>query len=165
MSQGGENIDPENHVDATSSILTYASNTADFHPATAEITKTAKQLDAYIQKVSSFPGFVLTYNEQSSLFQSSVNKIIDSVKRMADTVLSQSHGDESRSLFSQAAVTKANDSTLVEVSIFYTILHLQKDTSGKKTYTQQSYTINRFVFKVLAAVLTANAEAFAQEIL
>ncbi|KAF9080418.1 hypothetical protein BGX29_005330, partial [Mortierella sp. GBA35] len=141
--------DPKNHVDATSSILTYAGNAADFHPATADITKTAKQFDAYIQKVSSFPGFFLTFNEQSSSFQSSVNidtmiadikstydgvlavdinKLIDSINRMADTVLSQSHGDESRSLFSQAAVTKASDSTLVEVSIFYTTFHLKKDT-------------------------------------
>ncbi|KAG0217802.1 hypothetical protein BGX33_009506 [Mortierella sp. NVP41] len=178
--------DPKNHVDATSSILTFAGNAADFHPATSDITKTAKQFDAYIQKVSSFPGFVLTYNEQSSSFQSSVNidvmindiksaydgvltvdvnKLVESIERMANTVLSQSHADESRSLFSQAAITKASDSNLVEVSIFYTTFHLKKDQSGKKTYTEQSYSINRTVFKVLTSVLTANAQKFAQSIL
>ncbi|KAI1291360.1 hypothetical protein EDD11_008978 [Mortierella claussenii] len=177
---------PRNHVDATSSILTYAGNAADFHPATQDITQTAKQYDAYITKVSSFPGFVLKFNEQSHSYQTSVNidsmisdiknaydgvlavdinKIVESVERMANTVLSQSTSDESRSLFSQAAVTKASDSTLVEVSIFYTTFHMKKSQSGKKTYLEQSYNINRTVFSVITSVLTANAEKFAEKIL
>ncbi|KAG0369039.1 hypothetical protein BC939DRAFT_500686 [Gamsiella multidivaricata] len=178
--------DPKNHVDATASILTFAGNKANFHPATQDISQAAQSYDNYIDKISTFPGFTLTFNERSQSFQSSVNidlmigdiksayegvvevdvtKVVDSVKRMANSVLSQSHADESRSLFNQMAIKRTSASTAVDVSIFYTTFHMKKDKSGKKTYTEQSYSINRTVFKVNAAVLVANAETFAESIL
>ncbi|KAF9098627.1 hypothetical protein BGX23_005693 [Mortierella sp. AD031] len=176
--------DPKNHVDATSSILSFAANRADFHPCTQNPIELAKHFNAFIQAISTFPGFFLTYNEQSSSFQTSTNidimiadiksayegvvsveiqKIIDSISRMANNVISQSHSDGSRVMFVQLGVTRANDNDIT-ISIFYTTLHMRKDMSGKRTYTDQSYTINRMVFKVQNSVLVANADFFAQRI-
>ncbi|KAF9093408.1 hypothetical protein BGX29_009953 [Mortierella sp. GBA35] len=177
--------DPKNHVDATSSILSFAGKSANFHPITQNPVELAKHFDAYLSKISSFPGFFLTYNEQTSIFQTSTNidtmisdiksaydgvlivdhdALVNIITQMANSVLSQSTSDESRVMFVLLGVTKANDSSEVEISIFYTTLHLKKDHSGKKTYIAQSYSINRTVFKVYTSVLVANAEMFAQKI-
>ncbi|KAG0203883.1 hypothetical protein BGX28_003983 [Mortierella sp. GBA30] len=174
------------HVDATTSILTFAGNAAGFHPNVDDLNVVAEKYDAYIDKINGFPGFFLSFNHKSKSYQTSidinlmvsdikdayegvltldVDKIVESVKKMANSVLSKSHSDESQSLFVQTAVRKDPNSDKVEVSIYYTTFHMKKDKSGKKTYTEQAYTINRTKFDVITSALTANADSLAEKIL
>ncbi|KAF9090697.1 hypothetical protein BGX29_011336 [Mortierella sp. GBA35] len=150
----------------------------------SSLANAARTFDQYVIEVISFPGF-LRFNEQSSSFQLSINidlmlndiksaydgvvdldpeKILESIQRMGDTVLYQSHAEESRSLFAQAAVRAADDSTKVEISIFYTAFRMKKNTSEKKTYTEQSYTVNRTVFEVIPSFLIEAADDLSQTI-
>ncbi|KAG0204071.1 hypothetical protein BGX28_003882 [Mortierella sp. GBA30] len=176
---------PKNHVDATSSILTYSANAANFHPASQDITECAKQYDSYIDNISTFPGFYLTFNHNTESHQTSKNvdgmisdiknayegvlavdvkKIVDSVNQMANSVLSESKSEASQSLFSQSAVVATPNSNVVEVSIFYTTFSMDR-VKGKKNLVEQSYQINRTVFKVLTSVRTSSAGVFAEKVL
>ncbi|KAI7828571.1 hypothetical protein BC939DRAFT_443284 [Gamsiella multidivaricata] len=174
---------PKNHVDATSSVLTFAGNQTNFHPAWQDMTTASRNYSAYVNKIGSFPGFILTLNDQPQPYRSSydpmrmisdimsaysgvidvdVQQVISSIIRMANSVLSSSSADASKSLFNQMAVQKDPSSDTVRISIFYTILHMRKETSGKDTYVSQEYTINRAAFRVDGSVLVENAEVLAQ---
>lgn len=176
---------PNNHVNASSSVLTFCSNETGFHPATQDISESAETYDAYIQKVSTFPGFALSHNDTSRSLQTSIDAevmiadiesvyegvltvdvkgITSSMQRMAQTVLSQSEAEESKSLFNQMSVNNVSSSG-VEIGIFYTTFSMKKNTDGKKVYTSQSYFVSRTVFLVNSAVLVANAEQLAQKII
>ncbi|KAG0242800.1 hypothetical protein BGW41_003476 [Actinomortierella wolfii] len=169
--------DPKNHPDAVGTILTHAATLTNFFPAKG-LEDQSKQFGDYITKVSTFPGFLLTYNEQTSQMQTEVNvdlmidqiksaydgvmgadvgKVIDSVKSMANSILNHSSKTADKALFTQMTISKEDDNYLY-VSIFYTTLHMEYDKSGKKTYSSQKYYINRSLFRVLTATLTTNAE-------
>jgi len=120
---------------------------------------------------------MLTYNEQSGQEETSVNidtmvseiksayegvvgvnvdQVVESINKMANSILNHSSKSASKSVFTQMTITK--DSGVLVTTIFYTNLHMEVKKSGKKTYSSQSYYINRSVFKVLTQSLVANAE-------
>ncbi|KAG0206567.1 hypothetical protein BGX33_007334 [Mortierella sp. NVP41] len=175
-----------NHVDAASSILSFAGHSTIFHPNTQNPVELARWIDAYIAKIDAFPGFLLTFNEQSQTIPTSTNidtmvsgikstfdgvlaietkTLVDTINRMANTVVSQSTSNESRVMFVVLGVTAADDSDLVEISIFYAVQNMKKDeTTGKKTYAEQSFAINRTVLKILTSTNVANAAVLAARI-
>ncbi|GJJ79145.1 hypothetical protein EMPS_11504 [Entomortierella parvispora] len=167
--------DPANHPDAVGTILTHSAKLASFFPAKG-LDNQQEQFGAYIEKVSTFPGFLLVYNEQTGQSQTSVNtdlmikdiknayegvigadvnKVIDSINNMANSIKNKSTHRADKSVFTQMTITE--DSGNLVATIFYTQLHMELETSGKKTYSSQSYYVNRSVFKCLSATLVANA--------
>ncbi|KAF9158705.1 hypothetical protein DFQ26_007319 [Actinomortierella ambigua] len=174
--------DPRNHPDAVGTILTHAAKLTNFFPAKG-LEDQSEQFGNYIVKVSSFPGFLLTFNEQSAqkhtnvnvnvmideikraydgVIGADVNRVVASIKDMANSIANKSSDTADRSLFTQMAIIgKPGDSSLY-VTIFYTTLHMEVNKEGKKTYTSQSYKINRSVFKVLTSSLTLNAEKLSE---
>lgn len=120
---------------------------------------------------------MLTYNEQSGQEETSVNidtmideiksaydgvvgvnvnQVVDSINKMANSILNHSSKSATKSVFTQMTITM--DGSQLVTTIFYTNLHMEVNHSGKKTYSSQSYSINRSIFKVLTATLVANAE-------
>ncbi|GJJ76918.1 hypothetical protein EMPS_09277 [Entomortierella parvispora] len=172
--------DPKNHPDAVGTILTYAATMADFFPAKGLENQT-DQFTSYIEKVCTFPGFMMTYNEQSAQEETSVNidtmineiksayegvvgvnmnQVVDSINQMANSILNHSSKSANKSVFTQSTITE--DNGVLVTSIFYTNLRMELTHSGKKTYSSQSYSINRSVLKVLSASLVANADKLNQ---
>ncbi|KAF8927310.1 hypothetical protein BGZ47_002214, partial [Haplosporangium gracile] len=47
--------DPSNHVGATASILVFSAKSADFSPTTQEPKSLIQNLDAFVQKATTFP--------------------------------------------------------------------------------------------------------------
>ncbi|GJJ79146.1 hypothetical protein EMPS_11505 [Entomortierella parvispora] len=60
-----------------------------------------------------------------------------------------------RSVFAQMTISQTTAGELV-ATIFYTKLSMQLD-QGKKTYSSQTYSVNRSVFKILTSTLVNSA--------
>ncbi|KAF9973382.1 hypothetical protein BGZ73_003365 [Actinomortierella ambigua] len=174
--------DPKNHPDAVGTILTHAATLANFFPAKGLEDQTDK-FSQYITKVSSFPGFMLTFNEQTGQKQThvdvdlmideikqayegvigaDVNKVVTSIKSMANSIINKSSNKADRSLFTQMSIMSPQGDSALYVTIFYTTLHMEMNQQHKKTYSSQSYYINRSVFKVLTNSLISNADKLAE---
>ncbi|KAG0348295.1 hypothetical protein BG005_011622 [Podila minutissima] len=86
-----------------------------------------------------------------------VGSIIDSLTKMAQSIVNKSNDKINDSIFTQMAITKPNNTGQLYVSIFYTTLTMEINKDKKKTYRSQAYYVNRSVFKVTTAFLTAYA--------
>lgn len=169
--------DPRNHENAVGRIWTFCSEKTGFIPA-ASIEGQADKYDAYIEQISTFPGFYLEFSRKSArkhtsnnidlmindikgmydgVLDTNVQNIITSLTNMAQSIIHSSHERVKDSLFTQMAITKPNNTGQLFVSIFYTTLMMEVDKQGKKTYRSQEYEVNRAVFKVNTAFLTAYA--------
>ncbi|KAF9367390.1 hypothetical protein CPC16_006565, partial [Podila verticillata] len=165
-----------NHANAVGRIWTFCSDRTMFVPAMG-MKGQADKFPAYIEKISTFPGFYLEFNDQTTCKQTNddinviINEIItmydgvldvdiqavlDSVTKMAETIVNSSDKLED-SVFTQMSITKPNNNQQLYVSIFYTTLKMEVNSQGKKTYSSQEFCINRSVFVVKSDFLTANA--------
>lgn len=177
---------PKNHVDAVSSILTYCSTQTGFVPLTNSIKEAAQKYNAYVGKVSTFPGFTLNFSRATSSRETSIDvqlmikqikeayegvltvdvtKLTKSIEDMANSVLSQKVSEKSDNLFNQVVLKKDSSSDKVNISIFNTVLYMKKEQSGKTTYSEQSYSVGRAVWIVNATYLAAYADTLANRIL
>ncbi|KAF9299104.1 hypothetical protein BGZ74_009111 [Mortierella antarctica] len=86
-----------------------------------------------------------------------VGSIIDSLAKMAQSIVNKSNDKINDSIFTQMAITKPNNTGQLYVSIFYTTLVMEINKDKKKTYRSQAYYVNHTVFKVNTAFLTACA--------
>ncbi|KAF9974210.1 hypothetical protein BGZ73_002432 [Actinomortierella ambigua] len=173
---------PEWHGSAVSSVLTKSSTITGFYPA-AGLEEAANHFDDYIRQVSSFPGFVLVSSEETGSHDTSVdvskivNAIVDaysgfvsadikkveqSVSDMANSILNHSSKQAHKGIFTQSTVDNQNGT--FTTTIFFATLDMSLDTSGKYTYTEQTYKIMRSVLQVNGAWLSAHAEELAQKI-
>ncbi|KAG0236510.1 hypothetical protein BGW42_003416 [Actinomortierella wolfii] len=59
--------DPENHLTALASIVVFAAETTSFKPAILPPKSLDTSLDDFINKVATFPGFILSEHEQGSI--------------------------------------------------------------------------------------------------
>ncbi|KAG0014335.1 hypothetical protein BGZ81_000525 [Podila clonocystis] len=169
--------DPANHDNAVGRIWTFCGEKTKFHPAMS-ILGQADKFPAYIEMISTFPGFYLEFNRQSSRKQTSndinliindiksmyegvldvnIQGVVDSLQSMAATIANNKKDEIEDSVFTQMSITKPNQSGTLYVSIFYCTLKMTVDTKGKKTYRSQEYYVNRSVFVVNRSFLTAYA--------
>jgi len=169
--------DPKNHGNAVGRIWTFCSEKTGFIPAMG-LKDQADKFPDYIQKICTFPGFYLEFNRPTCRKQitNDINQLIDDIKTMYDGVLDvniqdvidsvskmamtivNSRSDElNDTVFTQMSITKPNETNSLYVSIFYCTLMMEVDKQGKKTYRSQEYCINRLVFKVNTSFLTTYA--------
>ncbi|KAF9924498.1 hypothetical protein FBU30_005547 [Linnemannia zychae] len=169
--------DPKNHANAVGRIWTFCSDRTGFIPAMG-IKGQAEKFPAYIEQISTFPGFYLEFNRQSGRKETStdinliindikgmyegvldvnVQQVVDSLNKMAKTIANSKHVTINDSVFTQMSITKPNQTNTLYVSIFYCTLSMTVDQSGKKTYRSQEYYVNRTVFVVNTGFLTAYA--------
>ena len=173
----------KNHADAVASILAHCGQRAGFDPRCAG--GTPGNYPAYFDAIATFPCFTLEFDQQSSRYQTSVNlnrmipditgsyqgvievdsgKVRTSIENMARAAHVGQHQSSYTTLFNQMAVTTAPNSDAISVSVFYTLLHMALDNSGKATYQQQEYSIRRVVFRTITSSLVVNAETLAGKI-
>ncbi|KAG0253406.1 hypothetical protein DFQ27_007425 [Actinomortierella ambigua] len=172
--------DPRNHPDAVGTILTYAAKQTNFCPSEG-LAGQIEQFHKYITKVSTFPGFMLTFDKPTSheittdnltlmiddiirayegVVDADITKIVSSIEAMANSIINSSSSGAGPVLFTQMTIMGNSGDPSLLLTIFYTTLQMKVSTSGKKTIASpQSYTIHRKVFEVLTASLVANAEA------
>ncbi|KAF9197805.1 hypothetical protein BGZ59_005128 [Podila verticillata] len=138
----------------------------------------ADKFPAYIEEISTFPGFYLEFNRQTGRKQTNndinliindikamydgvldvnIQGVVDSLNKMAQTIANSTSDKLEDSVFTQMSITKPNSNNQLYVSIFYTTLKMEVDTQGKRTYRSQEYYVNRSVFVVNTSFLTAYA--------
>ncbi|KAF9992274.1 hypothetical protein BGZ80_002840 [Entomortierella chlamydospora] len=159
---------PKNHANAVGCIWTFFSEKTGFIPAMG-LKGQADKFPDYIEQISTFLGFYLEFNRQSGRKQTSnnINLIINDIKSMYDGVLDVNIKGIVDSLNNMAKTIansshdkiddSPNHSNMLYVSIFYCTLSMTVDNSGKKTYHEQEYYVNRSVFVVNSSFLTAYA--------
>ncbi|KAG0321536.1 hypothetical protein BGZ97_011041 [Linnemannia gamsii] len=168
--------DPANHADAAATVLTYSGKSVDFIPSLG-LKGQADKFNAYIKKISTFPGFVIENSQETGENVTSQNvdtmigqiknayvgfasadldSIVASVEAMANSILNKSSKESDKSIFSQDTVSKTNNSTYI--TIFFTTLSMHENQQGKKTYIEQSYRIFRTLIRVNTTYLVTYAE-------
>ncbi|KAF9369517.1 hypothetical protein CPB97_003541 [Podila verticillata] len=166
--------DPKNHANAVGRVWTFCSDRTGFIPAMG-IKGQADKFPAYIEQISTFPGFRLEFNSQTvskqipkdinllindiktmydGVLDVDMQGVVDSLNKMAKTIANSSSDKLEDTVFTQMSITKPNETNSLYVSIFYCTLMMEFDTQGKRTYRSQEYYINRLVFKVNTSFLT-----------
>lgn len=167
---------PEMHPDCAATVMQFSATKEDFVP-TGTLENLSDQFNNYVRRVATFPGFFLERNELTAEQYTSrdislminqlmdayvgygsgdLTKMVQSIEQMAESILYKSSSSSDRAIFSQDTVTKIGN--VVYITIFYCHLSMKAETSGKKTYIDQKYTINRSLIRVNASYLTTYAE-------
>ncbi|KAF8927308.1 hypothetical protein BGZ47_002212 [Haplosporangium gracile] len=170
---------PDNHADAAAAVMTFASIKSGFRPALG-LKGQAAQFNEYVRRIASFPGFFIdkmdvTGNQYTSsnvtlmisqvlsayvgFGGADVNGVIQSVQRMANSILNKSSTESDKAIFSQDTINKSSNTTYI--TIFYATLTMKVDRQGKKTYYDQSYQIFRTLIRINTTYLVIFAEELA----
>ncbi|KAK3840296.1 MAG: hypothetical protein JOS17DRAFT_823986 [Linnemannia elongata] len=171
---------PANHADAAATVMTYSGTKAKFIPALG-LKDQAAQFNAYVTRIASFPGFFTEKSEETGqkvtstdvnimidqikaayvgFAASDLDGIVDSVQKMAKSILNKSSKESDKAIFSQDTIHKVNNTNYI--TIFFAHLDMKETTSGKKTYVQQEYRIFRTVIRVNTTYLVTYAEDLAK---
>ncbi|KAG0074844.1 hypothetical protein BGZ93_001478 [Podila epicladia] len=169
--------DPKNHENAVGRIWTYCSDKTKFIPAMS-LQDQADKYNAYVEMISTFPGFFLEYSRETGRKQTShdinlmindikatydgiidvnLDNIITSLTNMAQSIINKSNDKVNDAIFTQMAITKPGNTGQIYVSIFYTTLAMEINKEKKKTYRSQEYIVRRALFRVNTSFLTAYA--------
>ncbi|KAF9153023.1 hypothetical protein DFQ26_000701, partial [Actinomortierella ambigua] len=155
--------DPCNHPDAVGTILTFTAKQANFFPSQGLVGQT-EHFNNYIAKVSTFPGFMLTFDEPichelthdsitrmiddivksyDGVANVDISKIVKSIEGMANSVINVISPMPGPVIFTQMTILGNSGDPSLLLTIFYTTLQLKIDKTGKRTITSpQSYTIH-----------------------
>lgn len=170
---------PANHADAAATVMTYSGTKANFIPALG-LKDQAGQFNDYVRRIATFPGFFTEKSEETGqkVTSSDVNimidqikaaytgfatadldGIVDSVQKMAKSILNKSSKESDKAIFSQDTIHKVDNSHYI--TIFFAHLDMKETSSGKKTYIEQSYRIFRTVIRVNTTYLVTFADKLA----
>ncbi|KAF9280275.1 hypothetical protein BGZ88_012292 [Linnemannia elongata] len=170
---------PENHADAAAAVMTYAGIRSGFRPALG-LKGQASQFNDYVWRIATFPGFYLDRSEETVEQRTSqnidyminqiqnayigfgdadINGVIQSVQRMANSILNKSSTESDKAIFSQDTIQRSSYTTYI--TLFYATLAMKLDQHGKKTYVEQTYRISRSVIKLNASYLITYADELA----
>ena len=187
---GASNVDtfriPSNHVSAASSILAKCAADAKFIPSTT-LDIPPVVFGDYVARISTFPGWNLTLTDKFedtieennvdlmiSQLQAAyegaavmdVQKIIDSVKDMVDSINHKSSKNTTLTKFLQGSIyNPKEDTNNVNVLLYYTNFVLSERVSGKKKVMTQSYVIAKVRYTINTKSLVDNAESLARNII
>ncbi|KAG0207128.1 hypothetical protein BGX28_001559 [Mortierella sp. GBA30] len=171
---------PDNHADAAATVLTYSGTKSGFIPSLG-LKDQADKFNAYIKRVSTFPGFFIVKSEETGehvasqdinlminqirnayvgFAEADVDALINSVQDMANSILNNSSKESDKSIFSQDTISKSNNMNYV--TIFYATLDMKEDKQGKKTYVDQKYRIFRTLIRINTTYMTTFAEELNQ---
>ncbi|KAF9125023.1 hypothetical protein BGX30_000645 [Mortierella sp. GBA39] len=148
---------PENHADAAAAVMTYAGIKIATFPGffldRSEETveqRTSQNIDYMINQIrSAYIGFG----------DADINGIIQSIQRMANSILNKSSRESDKAIFSQDAIQRSSYTTYI--TLFYATLSMKLDQHGKKTYVEQTYRIARTVIRLNTTFLITYANELA----
>ena len=170
---------PENHADAAAAVMTYAGIKSGFRPALG-LKGQAAQFNDYVWRIATFPGFLLERTEETAEQRTSknvdymindirnayigfgdadINVIIQSVERMANSILNKSSYESDKAIFSQDTIQRS--SYITYITLFYATLSMKQDQHGKKTYIEQTYRISRNMISLNSGFLIHYADELA----
>ncbi|GJJ71073.1 hypothetical protein EMPS_03423 [Entomortierella parvispora] len=164
------------HPDCAATVMQFSATKEGFVPA-ATIENLSEEFNNYIARVATFPGFFLEKSEVTQEHSTSrdislmisqildayagygsgdITKTAESIEKMAESILKKSSSSSDRAIFSQDTVTQIGD--LTYISIFYAHLSMHATSSGKKTYIDQKYYINRSLLRINTSYFITYAE-------
>ncbi|KAH7039359.1 hypothetical protein BKA57DRAFT_473524 [Linnemannia elongata] len=165
---------PSNHATAASSVLVFAANTVNFHPASQEPKALIQNLDQFVGKVDTFPGFTLTQNEQFSLeldgsltqFEKTISEQLedpDTARALRDLVPDNVQDPSlTEWVLSLVVVTESEDTRInLKLARVYLTISSDDDTA---TIPKQSARLSVSGYKVNEFLFVSNAETFARRI-
>ncbi|KAK5820915.1 hypothetical protein F5H01DRAFT_378271 [Linnemannia elongata] len=167
---------PENHAAAAASILVFSANSVNFHPASQEPKALGQTLDAFIQKASTFPGFVLEYFKEESLalngtliqFEELIRKQLDDplIARGLRDLIPGYIQDQSVTewILSLVVVNKLENSDAVDLQFARVPLTIHSDKTQTAYIPEQNARITLAGYKTNTAFLSSNADRLAQSI-
>ncbi|KAG9065013.1 hypothetical protein KI688_002332 [Linnemannia hyalina] len=167
---------PENHAAAAASILIFSANAVNFHPASQEPKALGQNLDPFVTKASTFPGFLtaqvtdqnLALNGSLTQFEKVIReKLNDPLTARAFRDLVPGYiQDESLKewILSLIVLSKPEDSDTVNVRLTRVSLIIHSDNTQTAFIPEQTARIIVADHKVLTNVLVANADRFASSI-
>ncbi|KAK5820910.1 hypothetical protein F5H01DRAFT_339597 [Linnemannia elongata] len=166
---------PSNHVTATSSVLVFAANTVNFHPASQEPKALIQNLDQFVGKVDTFPAFTLTQSEQFSLeldgsltqFEKTISEQLedpDTARALRDLVPDNVQDPSLTDwILSLVVVAKSEDSDDISVKLARVYLTISSGADAA-TIPKQSARLSVSGYKVNDFLFVSNAETFARRI-
>ncbi|KAF9280276.1 hypothetical protein BGZ88_012293 [Linnemannia elongata] len=165
---------PSNHATAASSVLVFAANSANFYPASQEPKALSKNLDLFVRKVDTFPGFALTQSEQFSLeldgsltqFEKTISEQLedpDTARALRDLVPDNVQDPSlTEWVLSLVVVTESEDTRInLKLARVYLTISSDDDTA---TIPKQIARLSVSAYQVIAPVFVANAETFANKV-
>ncbi|KAF9296634.1 hypothetical protein BGZ88_012278 [Linnemannia elongata] len=167
---------PENHAAAAASILVYSAANADFSPATQEPKALGQTLDAFIQKASTFPGFVLEYSKEESLaLNGSLIQFEELIrKQLEDPLIARSLRDLIPGYIQDQSVTewilslvvanKPENSDAVSLQFARVSLTIHSDKTQTAYIPEQNARITFAGYKTNTGFLSSYADRLAQSI-
>ncbi|GJJ71077.1 hypothetical protein EMPS_03427 [Entomortierella parvispora] len=166
--------DSKNHATAVSSVLVFSAQSAYFQPASQPPKSLALNFNNFIKKTSTFPGFLLEFNEQGILllngsftqFEEAIREsgpadphqalVARSLRDMIPGYIVNEDVDEW--ILSLIVIDKPKDDDTVKFSLITVTLSIGADKSGTAYIPRQSARLGTSVFKVIDGVLVENAE-------
>ncbi|KAF9933527.1 hypothetical protein BGZ67_004217 [Mortierella alpina] len=173
--------DPKNHATATASISVYAANSVSFDPSDQSTSDSA--YSEFKRKVSTFPGFVLTFESSSDLTFDGNGELVEKVAKLYNNYVEGGEGakvgatlgnvvgdhlenDPSKNwAFTTVVIHQIEEGTvqfeLVELSVrndyvsFESVHHRQGEHDADLTVS---------IYKVNNSLLVANAQTLADKI-
>ncbi|KAF9125024.1 hypothetical protein BGX30_000646 [Mortierella sp. GBA39] len=167
--------DPRNHPTAAASVLVFSANSAGFNPTSQEPKALGQNLDGFVSKVSTFPGFVMTNNEQYSLkldgslvqFEKAIGEQLDdfNTARALRDLVPDNIQDKSLTewVLSLIVLSKPEGSDIVNVRLAQVPLTISSD-GDTVTIPEQSTRLSVSDLRVNAPMFASYAEMFAQKI-
>ncbi|KAF9149188.1 hypothetical protein BG015_009036 [Linnemannia schmuckeri] len=165
--------DPNNHAGAAASILVYSAKSADFSPATQEPKSLIQSLDAFVQKASSFPGFLSTAALDTSL---TLNGSFTQFEKVIRDQLKDPHTarafrdlipgyiqDQSLTdwVLSLVVLTKPEDSDTVNIRFARVPLTIESDKTNTAYIPKQKARLIVADYNVLTNFFISNADKLA----
>lgn len=166
----------ENHAAATASILVFSAKSADFYPATQEPKSLIKNLDSFVEKASTFPGFLVQYSrEQNLALDGSLFQFEEVIRNeIKDPLVARGFRDlvpgyiQDPSLkdwtLNLVVLSKPEDTDTVNLILARVSLSIHSDKTQSAYIPKQDATIILTTFKVNSALLADNASSLAQRI-
>ncbi|KAG0254924.1 hypothetical protein DFQ27_006574 [Actinomortierella ambigua] len=168
----------KNHAAAVASIVVFAANSVQFTPSTTPAKSLLGPFFDFLGRISSFPGFILEIDRQGTLgLTGSLTQLEEQVGRLPTEnaallargirdLVPRSIPDKTldKWTLSMLAINKPDGSDLVEIQHVYITLTIKTDDGYNAIIPEQRAKINFSVYRVMQAVLIANAENLSEKI-
>ena len=168
----------ENHASAVSSVLVYSADKANFSPATQSAKSLVSSLDEFIQKASTFPGFVVERFEKSTIslngsliqFEQVIRESNPDYRHQALVARNLRdlipgyivNEDVEEWILNLIVIGKPEDTDTVKFGLVRVTLSIDSDKTGTAYIPKQTATLSTTVLKVITSYLASNADKLAE---
>ncbi|KAK5820924.1 hypothetical protein F5H01DRAFT_404442 [Linnemannia elongata] len=165
---------PSNHAAAAFSVLVFAANSAKFNPASQEPKALIQNLNLFVRKIDTFPGFTLTQSEQFSLeldgsltqFEKTISEQLgdsDTARALRNLAPDNAQDPSLRDwVLSLVVITQSEDAGInLKLARVYLTISSDDDAATTPEQTAQLYVS---AYQVITPVFVADAETLASRI-